>query len=362
MPQKIYDVAIVGAGAAGMTSAIYALRAKKSVILFEEKTFGGQIINTHKIDNYPAAPGISGVEFAQKLYSQVESFGGEFEFSAVESIEKLENPLKTVKSSSKSVETALKTARTLANSLETTSETSQNSANSAERPLFSLKTSDGDTFLSRTVIVANGSSERKLGLPLEEELIGHGISYCATCDGNFFKGKTVAVYGGGNTAVYSALYLASLAKKVYVIIRRDQFRAEPHLVQKLESLGNVEVIKNSLISALNSENPSKSASKPLSLKSITLTPANTSGASPEEKILPVDGLFVLIGRVSNNAFLKNLLPLDAQGYIPSDETCKTPVEGLFCAGDTRKKSLHQLVTATSDGAIAATAAIEYLNS
>ncbi len=305
MSEKIYDVLIVGAGTAGMTAAIYALRAKKSVLLLESVTPGGQIINTHKIDNYPAAPGVSGVEFANTLKSQVESFGGEFEFARVEKIEEKDG-------------------------------------------IFEVSTDDEDLGLLRaySVILANGSAERKLGLENEEKYIGRGISYCATCDGNFFKDKTIAIYGGGNTAVYSALYLANLAKKVY-LITRSNFRAEKSLVEKISAVENAELLRGTTVIALSGEKK---------LESITLS--SKSG----EETLAVDGLFVSIGRVPDNSAFKDFIELDESGYIKSDETCKTSRKGVFCAGDTRTKLLHQLVTATSDGAIAATNAIEYLNS
>ncbi|MBQ3274898.1 FAD-dependent oxidoreductase [Candidatus Saccharibacteria bacterium] len=301
----MYDVLIVGAGTAGMTAAIYALRAKKSVLLLESVTPGGQIINTHKIDNYPAAPGVSGVEFANTLKSQVESFGGEFEFARVEKIEEKDG-------------------------------------------IFEVSTDDEDLGLLRaySVILANGSAERKLGLENEEKYIGRGISYCATRDGNFFKDKTIAIYGGGNTAVYSALYLANLAKKVYLITRSD-FRAEKSLVEKISAVENAELLRGTTVIALSGEKK---------LESITLS--SKSG----EETLAVDGLFVSIGRVPDNSAFKDFIELDESGYIKSDETCKTSRKGVFCAGDTRTKLLHQLVTATSDGAIAATNAIEYLNS
>ena len=297
MSEKIYDVLIVGAGTAGMTAAIYALRAKKSVLLLESVTPGGQIINTHKIDNYPAAPGVSGVEFANTLKSQVESFGGEFEFARVEKIEEKDG-------------------------------------------IFEVSTDDEDLGLLRaySVILANGSAERKLGLENEEKYIGRGISYCATCDGNFFKDKTIAIYGGGNTAVYSALYLANLAKKVYLITRSD-FRAEKSLVEKISAVENAELLRGTTVIALSGEKK---------LESITLS--SKSG----EETLAVDG--------PDNSAFKDFIELDESGYIKSDETCKTSRKGVFCAGDTRTKLLHQLVTATSDGAIAATNAIEYLNS
>ena len=309
-----YDIAIVGAGVAGMTAAIYALRAKKSVLIFEETVPGGQIINTSKIENYPGIPEISGPDFAKTLKSQVASFGGKFYFSTVEKIKKIKTP--------------------------------------SEFPaLFSLKTSEDEEFFAKTIIISSGSRERKLDLPGEDRLSGRGISYCATCDGSFFKNKTVAVYGGGNTALYSALYLSNLAKTVYLIIRRNVFRAEPSLVRRAEEKENIKFIKNRVISALAGEK---------SLSSVVLSASN--GSSAPEETLPLDGLFISIGRIPDNQRFKDFISLDDEGYISSDESCKTSVPGVFCAGDARKKPLHQLVTATSDGATAATAAIDFLNS
>ena len=304
------DVLIVGAGAAGMTAALYALRAKKSALVLEKAAFGGQILETDKIENYPAAPGISGSDFSKALKSQVESFGGKFAFAEVESLEEV-------------------------------------STKPGKKPLFKVKTDSGE-FYGKSVILANGSTERRLNLPHEAELTGHGVSFCATCDGALFKGKTIAVYGGGNTALYSALYLSPLAKKLFLIHRRSEFRADPALVEKLPSLKNLELVLGETVKSLV-----PSSSTPPVLDSLVLS----SGRE-----LKLDALFVSIGRVPDNLIFKDFIDLDADGFISSDETCKTSRPGVFCAGDCRKKPLNQLVTAASDGAVAATAAINFLNS
>lgn len=298
----VYDIIIIGAGAAGLTAAIYAGRAKKSVLVIESTTYGGQIINTAKIENYPAAPHISGPDFATNLYGQAESFGAEFVFEKVTKIK--DGSPKTV------------------------------------------ITEDGE-YQGKAVIIATGSAERRLGLPDEEKLTGRGISYCATCDGNFFKDKNVAVNGGGNTAFWDALYLSGLCKSVTLIHRRDKFRADAHLVEKAKETPNIKFITSSTITALNSQNNK--------LSSINI---ETKGKKSELKI---DGLFVAIGRIPATDFVKDLITLDEAGYIKSDENCHTNVDGIFVAGDNRNKPIHQLVTSTADGAVAANAAIDYLH-
>ena len=295
-----------------MTAAIYALRAKKTVALIERLTPGGQILNTTKIENYPGLLSVSGQEFAEKLREQVKKFGGEFVSAEVLGIEKTPDE-------------------------------------------FKIKTDDG-LFTAKTVIIANGSKERALGLLEEEKYIGKGVSYCATCDGALFKDKTVAVYGGGNTAAYSVLYLSGLCKKVYWIFRKPEPRAEKHLIRKAEETKNVEILNKTVIEGLNGEEK---------LTGLTLIPCLPEEPGVdylvEAKELKVDGLFVLIGREPDNKRFGGLIELDEAGYIKSDESCKTSQKGVFCAGDTREKKLNQLVTATADGAVAASAAIDYLN-
>lgn len=299
---KTCDILIVGAGTAGMTAAIYALRAKKSVIITEKVAPGGQILSTTKLENYPGLPGVSGAQFAENLRGQVEKFGGKIVTAEVSKI--------TPKDGEFEVET------------------------------------DDDAILAKAVIIANGSRERRLGLKNEKNLISHGVSYCATCDGSLYKDRPVAVYGGGNTAAYSAMYLAGICSKVYWIFRKPEPRAEKHLVEKAKSLPNVEIIPGTVISELIGDDK---------LTGVILE----SGAEP--KTLSIDGLFATIGREPDNARFNGLVELDDEGYIRSDETCITSTPGVFCAGDTRAKHLHQLVTAAADGAVAANMAIEYLN-
>ena len=305
MPSKVYDIIIIGAGAAGLTAAIYAGRAHKSVLCLEGTTYGGQIIDTQKIENYPAAPHISGPEFATKSYEQAESFGTEFVFEKAAHISK-------------------------------------------DADIFTITTEEGNNCQGKTIIIATGSVERHLGLENEDRLIGRGVSYCATCDGNFFKDQDVAVNGGGNTAFWDAIYLADLCHTVTIIHRRDKFRADEHLVDLAKKKSNIKFITSTTITKLNSEENK--------LSSIELSDANGNTSN-----LKITGLFVAIGRTPSTEPFKDIVDIDKSGYIIASEDCKTSCPGIFVAGDTRTKSLHQLVTATSDGAIAAEAAIDYLN-
>ena len=299
----MYDIIIIGAGPAGLTAAIYARRALKKTLVLEALSYGGQIINTLDIENYPVEEHISGFDFATKLYNQAKNIGTEFKFEkAIEIIN--HNDYKEVKTSSNS-------------------------------------------YQAKTVIIATGAINRKLGLPNEDKLIGKGVSYCATCDGSFYKGKDIAIVGGGNTALEDALYLSDIVNKVYLIHRRNEFRGSPTVLEKLKEKDNIEFIYNSNITKLNSEDK---------LKSIDVT--NKDGSIKE---INVDGLFIAIGRVPENNSFKNLIKIDESGYIIASEDCHTNIEGIFVAGDNRTKELRQLVTATSDGAVAATEAIKYIN-
>ena len=300
----MYDIIIIGAGPAGLTAAIYGKRASKNVLVLEAKSYGGQIINTPKIENYPVAPNISGFEFATNLYNQVTDLGVQIN---IEKVEKLND-----KGNYKEVVT------------------------------------DKNTYQTKTVIIATGSKNRKLGLPQEDELIGKGISYCATCDGAFYKDKIVAVVGGGNTAIEDALYLSNIVSKIYLIHRRDEFRAEEGLVDKLKEKNNIEYVYNSEITSINCDDK---------ITSVDVT--NKDGST---KNIEIDGLFVAIGRTPENDIFKDLIELDESGYIVSDEKCRTNIDGIYVAGDNRKKDVRQLVTATSDGAISALEAIKYIDS
>ncbi len=299
----MYDIIIVGAGPAGLTAAIYGRRALKSVLVLEALSYGGQIINTLDIENYPAAAHISGFDFATNLYNQVKELGAEVKFEKVTNITDMGD---------------IKKVATAKNEYET-----------------------------KTIILATGADNRKLGLEKEDSLIGKGISYCATCDGNFFKEKDVAVVGGGNTALEDTLYLTDLVNKVYLIHRRDEFRGDPTIVEKLKEKNNVEFVYNSNVTKLISNDK---------LEAIEVT--NKDGSKKE---ISVSGLFVAIGKVPENENFKNLISLDDSGYIIASEDCHTNIEGIFVAGDNRVKELRQLVTATSDGAMAATEAVKYIN-
>lgn len=299
----MYDIIIIGAGPAGLTSAIYARRASKKVLILEAKTYGGQIINTLDIENYPGEEHISGFDFATKIYNQAKSLGAEIAFEKVTDIKDL----------------------------------------GTEKEVITLK----NTYKANAIIIATGSENRKLGLVNEDELTGKGVSYCATCDGNFFRKKNVAVVGGGNTALEDALYLADIAEKVYLIHRRDEFRGLESTVNLLKEKENVEFIYNSNVTKLNADEK---------LKSIEVT--NKDGSM---KTIDVDGLFVAIGRIPENQNFAKIIDLDDGGYIIANEDCHTNVDGIFVAGDNRVKEVRQLVTATSDGAVAATAAIKYVN-
>ena len=289
----MYDIIIIGAGPAGLTAAIYGARANKKVLVLEALNYGGAIINTPNIENYPVEENISGFDFATKLYNQVINLGVEVKFEKVLKINN--NEVETNKSK----------------------------------------------YNTKTIIIATGLNNRKLLLPNEDELIGKGISYCATCDGAFFKGKDVAVVGGGNTALEDALYLSDICNKVYLIHRRNSFRADSITVNKILERDNIEVLYDSVVTKINGTDH---------IENIEIN---------NNKELNIDGLFIAIGKIPTIDFID--IEKTEEGYIKSDELCHTNIENVFVAGDIRNKSLRQLVTATNDGAIAATEAIKYIN-
>lgn len=300
----MYDIIIVGAGPAGMTAAIYARRAAKTVLVLEAVTFGGQILNTPDIENYPVEAHISGFEFSNKVYEQAKGLGAEFVFEkAVEIVD--EGDTKTV-------------------------------------------VTPKNRYQAKAVILATGSENRKLGLEGEDRLVGRGVSYCATCDGNFYRNKTVAVVGGGNTALEDALYLSDLAQKVYLIHRRDSFRGDDTNAARLKEKANVEIIYNANVTGLIAEKR---------LKAIEVT-HKLDGSTRQ---IELNGLFIAVGRVPENQNFASLVQLDDAGYAASGEDCHTRTPGVFVAGDNRAKALRQLVTATADGAMAATEAVKYVN-
>lgn len=299
----MYDIIIIGAGPAGLTAAIYARRASKKVLVFEALSYGGQIINTLDIENYPVEAHISGFDFATKIYNQAIDLGAKILFEKVIQIKNNDNLKEII--------------------------TNKNS------------------YKCKAIIIATGSENRKLGLSNENDLIGKGVSYCATCDGAFYKNKIVAVVGGGNTALEDALYLTDIAKEVYLIHRRDEFRGEESTISLLNEKENIKFIYNSNVTRLNATDK---------LDSIEIT--NNDG---NIQTIDVDGLFIAIGRIPENENFRQLINLDSNGYIIADEDCHTNVDGIFVAGDNRTKMVRQLVTATSDGAIAATEAVKYIN-
>lgn len=296
------DIVIIGGGPAGLTAAIYVQRAGKHAVVLEGNAPGGQIINASKVENYPSIKSISGVDFAQNLYEQAADLGAEIRFVKAVGIE-LENNKKIVKTNKGDIE-------------------------------------------AKVVILATGASNKKLGIDRESEFLGKGVSYCATCDGAFFKNKDVAVVGGGNTALEDALFLSNYCKKVYLIHRRDSFRAEQKFVDELKQKKNVEFVLNSNVSKLIGTKL---------LEEIEVT--NTNGKKTN---LKVGGLFVAVGQVPGNGAFENIINLDSFGYVSADESCKTNVDGIFVAGDARTKQVRQLTTACSDGTTAAIAAINYL--
>ena len=298
----MYDIIIIGAGPAGLTAAIYGTRARKKVLVLEANAYGGQIINTLDIENYPATPHINGFDFATNCYNQALELGAEI---------KIEKAINIIDGDIKKVITK------------------------------------DNEYKCKSIIIATGCGIRKLGIDREDELIGKGISYCATCDGAFFKNKDVAVVGGGNTALEDALYLSDIVKKVYVIHRRDTFRGEDKSIEDLKEKSNVEFIYNSNVTKLIGSDY---------LEGIEVTDKDSN-----TRKLDVSALFVAIGRIPENANFSMIINVDSTGYIKALEDCKTHVEGIFVAGDARVKTLRQLVTATSDGAIAATNAIKYIN-
>ena len=293
----MYDIIIIGAGPTGLTAALYALRANKKIVIFEAKTFGGQIINASKIVNYPGIEQVSGFDFATTLYNQVKNLGAEIKYETVLRVEK-------------------------------------------DKTVITNK----DKYKAKSVIIATGAENRKLNIDGENKFIGKGVSYCATCDGNFFKGLDVAVVGGGNTAIADALYLSDIVNKVYLIHRRDEFRGEPKKVEELKNKKNIELVLNSNVVKINGNDKVESI--------------EVENNDKERTTIEVSGIFIAVGQDPKNAIFNNVVELNDKGYIISEDGVHTSTEGIYVAGDTREKVLRQLTTAVSDGSIAATIAIK----
>ena len=296
------DIIIIGAGIAGLTAAVYALRSGKSVLAFEKKSYGGQISQSHAVENYPGFSRISGAELSMKLHAQAKDFGCEF---------RNENVTKVIDGEIKKVITP-----------------------------------KGE-YEARGIIFAMGAEPRRSGLENEQSLIGRGLSYCAVCDGNFFRNREAMVVGGGSTAVQDALYLSDICKKVYLVHRRDAFRAEESLVAKLREKDNVEFVLDSVLQS--------AVASPV-LKSVTVKNVKTD----EEREIAVNGLFLAIGQVPATKDFADVLALDEYGYVKAGEDCKVS-EGIYIAGDCRRKPVRQLTTAAADGTVAATLLCEDLD-
>lgn len=316
------DVIIVGAGTAGLSAAIYALRSGKSVLVLEEKSYGGQIVSTPEVENYPGIKKISGFEFATGLYEQAMELGMEIKYARVTDIRE-----KRIEEMDQK-EAELKIA-----------------SQTKPRKIFEVETSDG-IVTGSSLILATGVSKRPLNVEGEKEFIGKGISYCATCDGAFFKGKDVAVVGGGNTALEEAFFLSNYCRKVYLIHRREELRGEARRWRLLKAKENVFFRLNCEVKGVQGENR---------LEKILLWDKKEQ----KEKELSVEGIFVAIGQVPDNEAFRDVLELDRQGYLLAGEDCHTSTPGIFAAGDCRSKKIRQLTTAAADGAVAALAACEY---
>ena len=303
----IYDVIIIGAGPAGLTAAIYAQRANLSCLVMEKEYMsGGQVVNTYEVDNYPGISGIGGFELGMKFHEHAEKMGASFINIEARHI-----------------------------GLE-------------EDGKIKVVYTDDEEYRARTVILAMGAAYRKLGVSGEDTLSGMGVSYCATCDGAFFKNRQVAVVGGGDVAAEDALFLARGCEKVYLIHRRDSLRAAPILQNKLRECENIEIIWNTVVTEIVGENH---------LGCLKLNHLDTG----EEEMLHVEGVFIAVGTVPNTQIVDKVLTLDDNGYVNADETGVTEIPGIFVAGDIRTKQLKQIVTAVSDGANAIESVQKYLN-
>ena len=299
----MFDAIVVGGGPAGMTAALYLLRTNKTVLILEKENFGGQIANSPRLENFPSIKEISGLDFADQMFAQIDALGAKFELEDVLEIKK-------------------------------------------DGDIFKVRT-NYNTYESKVVIIANGVKHRLMNLPNEERLIGNGISFCAVCDGPMYKGKEVYLIGDANTALQYALTLSNYCTKVHMFTLFDKFFADAILVDRLKAKENIIVTHNmNLVEYLGED----------SLEGLVFEDTKTK----DKREYKTDNVFVCIGQLPNNESFKNLVDLD-RGYIVTDENMETKTKGLFAVGDTRKKTIRQCVTACNDGAIAALAAVKYLD-
>lgn len=309
---KIYDTIIIGAGPGGLTSAIYTSRANMSTLLIDRGVPGGQLQNTEEIENFPGFSHISGPDLAMKMFEHAQKFGAKYEYGNVENIIKDE-----------------------------------------ETKTFNIN-AGSKAYQAKTVVVATGTKYKKLGVPGEEEFTGRGVSWCAVCDGAFYKNKHVVVVGGGDSAVEEATYLTKFASKVTVIHRRDKFRAQPILVERMLKNEKVEVIYDTVVNEILGTNGKVSG--------VVLQNASYDGDVKGGSILECDGVFEYVGMDPISDFVKDLKITDEFGWIKTNHKMKTSVEGLFAIGDVRADAIRQVVTATGDGCVAAIEARHYVES
>ena len=302
--EKIYDIGIIGGGTAGMTAAIYGQRAGKQTVIIEGSTFGGQITSSPNVENYPGIASVSGSEFSMNLLDQATKLGAETVMEQVTGIDDEENGIKVIRTT-------------------------------------------GSDYRCRSVILATGVTHRHLGVPNEERLTGAGVSYCATCDGMFFRGRDVAVVGGGSTALQDAEFLSNYCRKVYLIHRRDDFRGEENIVKRLKEKENVEFILSTTVRDIIGD------------QAVERLILNNKKTGKEYK-LEVSGIFIAVGHVPQNEIFADVVRLDESGFILASEDCITSHPGIFAAGDCRTKEVRQLTTAAADGAVAALAACKYI--
>ena len=299
----MHNIGIIGGGTAGLTAAIYGQRAGKQTVVFEGANYGGQIVFSPNVENYPGIASISGAQYSMNLVEQATNLGAETKREQVKEVKKVEDG-------------------------------------------YSVVTEEGE-YLCQALVLATGVTHRHLGLENEEKLTGAGVSYCATCDGMFFRGKNVAVIGGGNTALQDAEFLSNYCSKVYLVHRREEFRGDAKNVSSLREKENVEFVLNALPEEILGEQM---------VQGLVVTD-KISGA---KKTLDVDGIFVAIGHLPKNEIFAELVDLDAGGFIKAGENCETSRDGIFAAGDCRTKEVRQLTTAAADGAVAALAAVKYI--
>ena len=299
----MYDIGIIGGGTAGLTAAIYGQRAGKKTVVLEHMNYGGQIVSSHKVENYPAIASISGAEYSMNLLNQAMNLGAEAAMEEVTGIR--------------------------------------------DEDGYKVIETNGKEYECKTVIIATGVTHRHMGMEKEIKLTGAGVSYCATCDGAFFRGKDVAVVGGGNTALQDADFLSNYCNKVYLVHRRDEFRGDKSLVETLKTRENVEFVLSATVNDINGEN---------FVEGLNLHNKKTD----EDFDIAVSGVFVAIGQIPQNQLFADTVKLDDYGFILATEDCLTSHPGIFVAGDCRTKEVRQLTTAAADGAVAALAACKYI--